>query len=98
VGEATEVPPRSPGRGLPYWNSRVLRRQALGEEDDGQGRWVQDMVFGDFLNDLEMMDAATYSFAMANAHPLLKEQASWVAPTNNANGVVRTIRIVLGLG
>jgi len=58
----------------------------------------QTMVFGDCLNDLEMMDAASYSFAMANAHPLLKERASWVAPTNNANGVVRTIRTVLGLG
>jgi hypothetical protein len=34
VGEATEVPPRSPGRGPPYWKSRVLRRQALGDEDD----------------------------------------------------------------
>jgi len=43
------------------------------------------MAFGDFLNDLEMMDAATYSFAMANAHPRLKERARWVAPTNNAN-------------
>jgi hypothetical protein len=42
VGEATEVPPRSPGRGPPYWKSRVLRRQALGEEDDAQGRWVQE--------------------------------------------------------
>jgi len=58
----------------------------------------QTMAFGDFLNDLEMMDAATYSFAMANAHPALKERASWVAPTNNANGVVRTIRTVLGIG
>jgi serine/threonine protein kinase len=42
VGEATEVPRRSPGRGPPYWKSRVLRRQALGEEDDAQGRWVQE--------------------------------------------------------
>ena len=42
VGEATEVPPPSPGRGPPYWKSRVLRRQALGEEDDGQGRWVRE--------------------------------------------------------
>jgi Cof subfamily protein (haloacid dehalogenase superfamily) len=57
----------------------------------------QTMAFGDFLNDLEMMDAATYSFAMANAHPRLKERARWVAPANNANGVVRTIRAVLGL-
>ncbi|HSR14950.1 MAG TPA: hypothetical protein VLL51_04320, partial [Gemmatimonadales bacterium] len=40
-GEATEVAPRSPGRGPPYWKSRVLRRQALGEEDDAKGRWVQ---------------------------------------------------------
>jgi hydroxymethylpyrimidine pyrophosphatase-like HAD family hydrolase len=47
------------------------------------------------LNDLEMMDAATYSFAMANAHPLLKQRASWVAPANSANGVVRAIRTVL---
>ena len=40
VGEAAEVPQRSPGRGPPYWKSRVLRRRALGDEDDGQGRWV----------------------------------------------------------
>ena len=40
MGEATEVPRRSPPRGPPFWKSRVLRRQALGDEDDGQGRWV----------------------------------------------------------
>jgi hypothetical protein len=38
VGEATEVPRRSPGRGPPYWKSRVLRRQVLGDEDEGAGR------------------------------------------------------------
>ncbi len=40
TGEPTELPRRSPGRGPPYWKSRVLRRQALGEEDDDQDRWV----------------------------------------------------------
>ena len=35
AGELTEVPSRSPGRGPPYWKSRVLRRQALGDEGDG---------------------------------------------------------------
>jgi hypothetical protein len=40
MGEPTEVPRRSPGRGPPYWKSRVLRRQVLGDEDDGQGCWV----------------------------------------------------------
>jgi hypothetical protein len=38
VGEATEVPRRSPGRGPPYWKSRVLRRHALGDDDEGAGR------------------------------------------------------------
>ena len=37
-GEATEAPRRSPDRGPPYWKSRVLRRQVLGEEDDGGGQ------------------------------------------------------------
>jgi succinate dehydrogenase/fumarate reductase flavoprotein subunit len=38
VGEATEVPRRSPGRGPPYWKSRVLRLKVLGDEDEGGGR------------------------------------------------------------
>jgi len=35
AGELTDVPSRSPGRGPPYWKSRVLRRQTLGDESDG---------------------------------------------------------------
>ena len=57
---------------------------------------AQTMVFGDFLNDLELMDAAEYSFAMDNAHPLLQERARFIAPPNYENGVVRTISAVLG--
>ena len=38
VGEATEVPRRSPGRGPPYWKSRVLRLKVLGDEHEGGGR------------------------------------------------------------
>ena len=33
VGEATEVPCRSASLGPPYWKSRVLRRQVLGDEE-----------------------------------------------------------------
>ena len=58
---------------------------------------AQTMVFGDFLNDLEMMDAADYSFAMHNAHPVLRERARYVAPPNSQNGVVRSISSILGL-
>lgn len=57
----------------------------------------QTMVFGDFLNDLEMMDEASYSFAMANAHPQLKARARFLSPGNTDNGVVRTIKSVLGI-
>jgi Cof subfamily protein (haloacid dehalogenase superfamily) len=58
---------------------------------------AQTMVFGDFLNDLEMMDTADYAFAMHNAHPRLHERARFVAPSNNDNGVVRTITSVLDI-
>ena len=34
VGEASEVPRRSPGRGPPSWKSQVLRRQVLEDEQD----------------------------------------------------------------
>lgn len=53
------------------------------------------MVFGDYLNDLELMDDAEYSFAMANSHPQLIERARFLAPANTDNGVVRTIKSVL---
>ena len=33
AGELTDVPSRSPGRGPPYWKSRVHRRQTLGDEN-----------------------------------------------------------------
>jgi hypothetical protein len=34
VGEASELPRRSPGRGPPYWKSQLLRRQVLEDEQD----------------------------------------------------------------
>ena len=37
TGEATEVPRRSPGRGPPYWKSRVLRRRSREDDDGGAG-------------------------------------------------------------
>ncbi|MFI7498659.1 Cof-type HAD-IIB family hydrolase [Streptomyces sp. NPDC049687] len=58
---------------------------------------AQTMVFGDYLNDLEMLDAADWSFAMANAHPEVVRRARHLAPSNNDNGVLRTIARVLGL-
>lgn len=58
---------------------------------------AQTMVFGDYLNDLEMLDAADWSFAMSNAHPEVVRRARHLAPSNNENGVLRTISHMLGL-
>ncbi|MFI5661181.1 Cof-type HAD-IIB family hydrolase [Streptomyces sp. NPDC051684] len=58
---------------------------------------AQTMVFGDYRNDLEMLDTADWSYAMANAHPDVLARARLCAPANTENGVVRTVRDVLGL-
>lgn len=58
---------------------------------------AQTMVFGDYLNDLEMLDMAEWSFAMANAHPDVLRRARHTAPPNTDNGVVRTIARLLRL-
>ncbi|MEU3255165.1 Cof-type HAD-IIB family hydrolase [Streptomyces sp. NPDC006997] len=58
---------------------------------------AQTMVFGDYLNDLEMLDTAEWSFAVANAHPDVVRRARHLAPGNNDNGVLRTIAHVLRL-
>ena len=52
----------------------------------------ETMVFGDYLNDLEMMSTGKYSFAMKNAHPLLKEHCNFTAESNNDNGVIKAIK------
>lgn len=54
----------------------------------------ETMVFGDYLNDLEMMDSAYHSYAMANAHEKLKQSARFMAKSNDENGVVQAIKSV----
>jgi len=52
----------------------------------------ETMVFGDYLNDLEMMSSGKYSFAMENAHPKLKAAAAFQAKSNKDNGVIYAIK------
>ncbi len=52
----------------------------------------ETLVFGDYLNDLEMMKNAKYSYAMKNAHPEIKKASNFITQyDNNENGVLRTI-------
>lgn len=55
----------------------------------------QTMVFGDYMNDIEMLKKAEYSFAMENAHPSVKEAAKFEALCNNNFGVMQTIKAYL---
>lgn len=52
----------------------------------------ETLVFGDYLNDLEMMQNASHSYAMKNAHPEIIKVSKYITEfTNNENGVLRTI-------
>ena len=56
--------------------------------------YKETMVFGDYLNDLEMMSSAYHSYAMANAHDTLKKAARFIAKSNDENGVIQAIKSV----
>jgi Cof subfamily protein (haloacid dehalogenase superfamily) len=49
------------------------------------------MVFGDYLNDLEMMHEARFSFAMENAHPEVKNAAKFMTRSNDNRGVLEIL-------
>lgn len=57
-------------------------------------KYEETMVFGDYLNDLEMMESAHYSYAMENAHSELKSVARFISKSNDENGVVESIKEV----
>lgn len=51
------------------------------------------MAFGDYLNDLEMIEIAHTSYAMKNAHDELKEAATKITRfDNNNNGVIEELK------
>lgn len=55
----------------------------------------QTMAFGDFHNDIEMLQMAAHSYAMENAHEDVKKVARFIAPDNNTDGVIRVIEKML---
>jgi Cof subfamily protein (haloacid dehalogenase superfamily) len=56
---------------------------------------AQTAAFGDYLNDLEMLDAAELSYAMADAHPDVLERARYVAPSHREQGVITVLEELL---
>ena len=55
----------------------------------------ETMVFGDYLNDYEMMQQGYFSYAMANAHPELKSVSRFQTLSNDEDGVMHILRQLL---
>ena len=56
---------------------------------------TQTVVFGDFNNDLEMLQLADFSFAMKNAHPNVKAVANYSTKSNDDEGVETILEQIL---
>lgn len=54
----------------------------------------ETMVFGDQMNDAEMMRQARFSYAVANAVPEIRAMAAFEAPSNEENGVMQVLGMV----
>ena len=48
---------------------------------------AETLVFGDYNNDLEMLEMADFSFAMDNAHPNVIKTANYKTKSNDEQGV-----------
>jgi len=59
---------------------------------------AQTAAFGDYLNDLELLRAADWSYAMADAHPDVAAVARHRAPSNAEAGVVSVLERLLAVG
>lgn len=51
----------------------------------------ETMAFGDYFNDVDMLQAADWSFCMENGHDEVKKLCRFIAPSNNDSGVIKCI-------
>ncbi|GLC31074.1 Cof-type HAD-IIB family hydrolase [Clostridium omnivorum] len=52
----------------------------------------ETMVFGDYFNDIDMLQSAYHSYAMDNAPEEVKMHARFIAKSNRENGVIDVIK------
>jgi len=50
------------------------------------------LAIGDAPNDIDMLQSAGLSVAVANAHPSVKEIAQWISPAPNSDGVLAALQ------
>lgn len=73
-------------------NKEVNKGNALRTLENRLGiSYNETMAFGDYLNDVEMLNNAYYSFAMSNAHESVKKAANFMTGSNDDNSVIHEI-------
>lgn len=78
---------------LDVMNAKASKGAAIEHLQQSLGfTYEQTMSFGDYLNDLEMLKVSYHSYAMENAHPVVKETARFSAPSNAEAGVFTIIK------
>ncbi|GAB3014958.1 hydrolase [Nocardioides flavus (ex Wang et al. 2016)] len=76
----------------------VTKATTLATVASEMGLGPEDVVaFGDMPNDLPMLEWAGTSYAMANAHPSVRELADHLAPHHDEDGVATVLADLFGL-
>jgi HAD superfamily hydrolase (TIGR01484 family) len=76
----------------------VTKATTLAALCDDLGVVPEDVIaFGDMPNDIAMLTWAGTSYAMADAHPTVREAAGHVAPGNDEDGVARVLTEIFAL-
>ena len=55
----------------------------------------ETMVFGDQLNDMEMLSQAYYSYAVGNARPEVRAAARFQTDINVRDGVLKVLKLLI---
>ncbi|MGR5111145.1 Cof-type HAD-IIB family hydrolase [Vibrio jasicida] len=78
---------------LDVMNAEASKGAAIKHLQDTMGFGPEEtMTFGDYLNDLEMLQVSEHSYAMENAHEAVKKIARFSAPSNRDSGVMKVIK------
>ncbi len=73
-------------------NNNIDKGRSLSEiqKDLGISR-EETMAFGDFYNDLTLLECAQYSYVMENANDDMKKAGKFIAKSNSEYGVTKAI-------
>lgn len=83
---------------LDFMNLSVSKGEALKViQDSLEISPEETMVFGDQINDIEMLGRAKYSFAVANARPETQAAARYICDSNRNGGVLKVLTALADL-